>query len=666
MDRRVFSKALAAFLGGAGVLCSRVRAAGAVLLPLRQSTLDGQALHPMPSTGPAGVPDLGLNANLNGMRVFSNSEWYRDVSALPNHPHGATYLATLGKQIYSEEAGGWTYSGRVVGIPYFVVDSGTQPFVPVVASNYLDECEIVYAPLPLRDDIIEGYPGNATFPAAPSSDTDRHVVVIDRKQRVCYELYQAYRRNDHWYCSNMAVWDLDGGDLQRPFNDTSADVAGQSLMAGLILGHEVTNNSIDHAFRFTIQHQCPNYFSPPATHGSAYGNSNALPFGARLRLKASVSESSRPNGGGWNPAALRIVHALKKYGMINADTGLALSPQGDTYLWDCAADAGSGPGPAWHDLRQLTSSDFEVVDTGATQHVYGGATPSGVAPTASLAVSANEVRLGQSVTLTPSWTGKAAAWITPVGNVLKAPRQVTDSPARDAWYQLEVINPYGRARQVKRVIVTNGPRRYPRFDRYIGPGGSVSNDALTPGSPWPISILNDRGHRHLIAGYVIGLLDGTYDVSTMTSPDYDYPLIEIPTGAFGKATVLQAVNSRRAELFGGANSRAILGTRYQRLSQVQIIGVKFSTPSADFAMYFSGDGAFLVDDCEFSGFKTAAIRTTGVAAPLVRGNAAHNTNGSFLVRLHASSDVHLRGNVLDVSGRIWDDYGGGNLGIVVD
>jgi hypothetical protein len=615
---------------------------------------------------PAGVPDLGLNANLNGMRLFSNSEWYRDVSALPVHPRGATYLSTLGRQIYSEDAGGWTYSGQVVGIPYFVVDSSTQPFVPVVAGNYLDESEIVYAPLPLRDDIVEGYPGIATFPAAPSSGTDRHLIVIDRAQRVCYELYQAYRRDDHWYCSNMAVWDLDGGDLQRPFDNTSADVAGQSLMAGLILGHQVTSDSIDHAFRFTIQHQCPNYLSPPAMHASAYGNSNALPFGGRLRLKASVSEVTRPNGGQWNPAARRIIRALKKYGMINADTGLALSPQGDTQPWDRAAGSGSGPGPAWHDLRQLTSSDFEVVDTGASQHAYGRAAPSGAAPTASFALSAKEVRLGQSVTLTPSWTGSLAAWITPVGNLMKGPRQVTDRPPRDAWYQLEVINPYGRVRRVKRVIVTNGPRRYPRYDRYIGPAGSVSNDARTPASPWPISILNDRDHRHLVAGYVIGLLDGTYDVSSMTSPDYDYPLVEIPTGTFGKPTVLQAVNSHGAELFGGANSRAILGTRYQGLSQVQILGVKFSTPSAEFAMSFSGDGAFLIDDCEFSGFRSAAIRTTDVAAPLVRANVVHNTSGSFLMRLHASSDVHLRGNRLDVRDRIWDDYGGENHGIVVD
>ena len=610
---------------------------------------------------PAAVPELGLNADLRQTKLLTESEWYRDISAAPVHSDSATYLAAIGKQVYSQDAGGWAYRGATVGIPYFVVAGNEQPHVAVVCSQYLSESDMSYAPIPLRDDIVEGSPKNPMFPAMPS-DEDRHVIVVDRDQRVIYELYKGYRRGDHWYCSNMAIWDMDAGDLQRPAGDTSADVAGLSVMAGLILGHQVTRGTIDHAFRFTIQHQCPKYLSPPAAHASGYGNARAVPFGGRLRLKATVSEATKPGGGPWNPGALKIVRALKRFGMINADTGLALSTQGDTSPWDDGTHTG---GPAWQDLRRLQTDDFEVVATGGALCDQSRPVRTRPAPTASLAVSATEVLLGQSVTLTPQWSGKALASLTPVGNVLKAPRQIMDRPVRDAWYQLEVAGQGGRTRVVRRVVVKNGPRRFSRYDRYIGPQGSLSNTGLTPDSPWPIGTLSSPDHRHLIAGFVIGVLDGTYDLSSMKSSDYDVPLLEVPTGAFGRPTVLQAVNARGARFLGGANTSALLGSRYQGLSHIQIIGLHLSAPAARHATYFTGDGAFLIDDCEFSAFQVAAIRASRVAAPLVRGNKVHNLPTSWLMQLDACSDVYICANALDVAGREWNDYGGGNSVMVV-
>ena len=612
------------------------------------------------TSGP-GAPELGLNASIGQIPLLTNSEWYRDISRAPIHPQSATYLATMGSQVYSQDAGGWSYAGATVGIPYFVVAGSEQPYVAVVCGQYLAESDISHAPLPLRDDIVEGFPKNTHFPDSPS-DSDRHLIVIDRDHRVIYELYWAYRRVDHWYCANMAIWDMDSGDLQRPAGETSADVAGLSVMAGLILGHQVTADSIDHAFRFTIQHQCPNYLSPPAAHASAYGNAHALPFGGRLRLKASVAETHKPSGGPWNVGALRIIRALKKFGMINADTGLALSSQGDTSRWDYAAQTG---GPAWQDLRQLRTDDFEVVDTGAAVYAQTDAPRRGTAPTATLHASASEIRSGESVTLTPEWTGKSCAWMAPVGHILKAPRSIVDRPSRDAWYQLEVINGSGRTRALKRVIVRDGPRRYTAYDRYIAPAGLLTNDGLTPGSAWPLDVLNSADHRHLIAGYVIGVLDGTYDVSRLTSSDYDIPLLQIPTGTIGRPTVLQAVNPRQPRLVGGATNRALMGSRYQGLSHIQIIGLHFSTPSASHATYFTGDGAFLIDDCEFAAFRVSAIRATRVAAAFVRGNRAHNLPTSWLMQLDVCRDVFMRANKLDVPGREWNDYGD-NSAIVVD
>ncbi len=655
-QRRTFLASVLGFATVLGALKARLLSSAVLSEPR-----SGDSPLAASTTPRRGAPELGLNAPLGPNPLLANSEWYRDISRAPIHPQSATYLATLGAQVYSQDAGGWSYAGATVGIPYFVVAGSEQPYVAVVCGQYLSESDISYAPLPLRDDIVEGFPKNSRFPNTPS-DSDRHLIVIDRDHRVIYELHRAYRRVDHWYCANMAIWDMDSGDLQRPAGDTSADVAGLSVMAGLILGHQVTADSIDHAFRFTIQHQNPNYLSPPASHASAYGNAQALPFGGRLRLKASVAETHKPGGGPWNVGALRIIRALKKFGMINADTGLALSSQGDTSRWDYAAQTG---GPAWQDLRQLRTDDFEVVDTGAAVHAQNDAPRKGTTPAATLRASASEVTSGQAVTLSPEWTGKACAWMTPVGHVLKAPRSIVDRPSRDAWYQLEVVNGFGRTRVLKRVIVTDGPRRYTAYDRYVGPAGLLTNDGLTPDSAWPLDALNSADHRHLIAGYVIGVLDGTYDVSRLTSSDYDIPLLQIPTGTIGRPTVLQAVNPRQPRLVGGASNRALLGSRYQGLSHIQIIGLHFSAPSASHATYFTGDGAFLLDDCEFADFRVSAIRATRVAAAFVRGNRAHNRSTSWLMQLDACSDVWMRANKLDVIGREWNDYGD-NSAIIVD
>jgi hypothetical protein len=658
MNRRNFFSTLVTLSAGFQVLASRALASTTTRPnPPAKLSVDGAVTQPTV----AGGPNTGLNANLNGRPILRNSVWYRDISKLPVHAKSDTYLADLGNQVYSQDAGGWTYQGATVGIPYYVVDSSSQPYVPVVCSSYLNESDIAYAPIPLIDDIVEGYPKLSLYPSAPD-DSDRHLLVIDRRGGVIYEMWKAYRRVDHWYCANMAIWDMDSGDLQRPFNDTSADVAGLPIMAGLLLGHQVTSGGIDHALRFTIGHQCPNYLTPNASHASGSGNSNALPFGGRLRLKAAVSETTKPGGGPWHPNALTIVRALKKYGMINADTGLPLSPQGDTSPWDSANGTG---GPAWQDLRQLTTSDFEVVDTGATQYATGSA-PTGAPPTADLRVSPGEISSGEPVTLSPSWTGKAMAFMTPVGHAQKAPAPVIDRPVRDTWYQLEVANAYGRVRLVRRVIVTNGAHRYLSYDRYLSPTGSPANDGRTPATAWPITALNDENRRHHIAGYVIGLLDGTYDVSSLTNAEADGGLLTVPTGTFGKPTVLQAINRRQAVLTGGSNPRSIVGSRYQGLSQIQLVGLRFNAPGAAYAVTFVSDGAFLVDDCEFGGFTAAAVRASRVSDAFLRANTVHNSAATAFLCLDRCSDIHSRSTVLDHPEKLWIDWGGPNSGIIFD
>lgn len=618
----------------------------------------------------------GLNAPIAAGTILlgPSSVWYNDITGASVNANSATWLGDLGANNYQNLAGGWTYPGtgqtgnQIQGIPYYVVDSATQPLVPVVFGPPVDqvpsESDIAWCPIPLRDDIVEGVPDLTVWPAVPGTlenadSGDRHLCVIDLRKRVIYELYKAYRRVDHWYAANVAIWDMDGGDIQRPFANTSADVAGLPVIVGLLLGCQVTGSRIDHAFRYTIQHQVNRYLSPNASHAQTGNNANAAPFGARLRLKASKSVS-----GGANTQA--VVTAMKKYGIINADTGGALQGIGDSSAWDYADGVG---GQTFQDLHAaLAPSDFEAIDTGQTQYVYLSSDPTGTPPTATLSSSAAEVNSGTQVTLTPSWTGKAMACVGQFG-IQKAATAVVDTPTRDAWYQLDVGAPYGRAKAIQRVIVTNGTQRWPSYDRYVSPTGSNSNDGLTTGTPWAITALTDTSKTHLIAGFVVGFMDGTYDVSGLSSSTDS--LLQIPPGTFGKPTVLQALNSRLAIISSGAVTKPIFGSYYQGICQIQMRGLKLTTTGGSYNLSFYGspEAGGMVDDCEFGGFSQSAIKLDGnpggVFGWFLRNCLNHNSAGKYLAELQWAHDTHIRNLTADVGGLVWNDFGN-NTNTVVD
>ena len=107
-------------------------------------------------------------------------------------------------------------------------------------------------------------------------------------------------------------------------------------------------DEIRHAFRVTVR--ATNGYVWPASH-RAGSNSQALPMGARLRLKASKDLS------GFHPELQKIFRAMQRYGLIVADNG------SDMYI-SGAFD------PRWNNdmlnpaFRSLNASDFEVIQLG--------------------------------------------------------------------------------------------------------------------------------------------------------------------------------------------------------------------------------------------------------------------------------------------------------------
>lgn len=89
------------------------------------------------------------------------------------------------------------------------------------------------------------------------------------------------------------------------------------------------------------------------------------------------------------------------------------------------------------------------------------------------------------------------------------------------------------------------------IDFYISPTGSDSNSGTSTSSPWAITALNTK--RAQYAGRTIGLMDGTYDCSSMPNyandgQDNPYPIFQIPGGSSGARTVVKSVNPRGAHL----------------------------------------------------------------------------------------------------------------------
>jgi hypothetical protein len=316
-----------------------------------------------------------------------------------------------------------------------VVDSSTQPLVPITVNAYASESDVAEAPLPITAP-IELYPADCT-------DTgDQHVLILDRNTCMLYETYNTVRCNGTWTADSETIWDLKNYE-QRPWGWTSGDAAGLPIFPGLVRYDEVASGAINHAIRFTLQNTKSDanggYFVEPASHaaGSSSGSYNVM--GMRVRLKASTDTS------GFSATNQVILTAMKKYGMILADNGSNFYFQGV-------------PDSRWDDndlsnLKNIPSSDFEVVQmTPAYPGWDANTAPTGAPPTiSSFTASASTVTTGTPVTLSWSTSNDSYDFIDKLGGV-RGP-SVTITPAATTTYTLNATNQYGRSTAQVTVVV---------------------------------------------------------------------------------------------------------------------------------------------------------------------------------------------------------------------
>jgi hypothetical protein len=291
-------------------------------------------------SGGGGGGNPGPGPAIAGCPVFpADNEWNRDVSKDAVDPSSDAYIQFIldhgGSNLHPDFGSPAEY-----GIPFVVVGE-SQPKVDVTF-DYSDESDPGPYPIP-SDAPIEG--GSA-------ASGDRHVLVVQKGVCKLYEMFDSHYVGPGWQAGSGAVFDLHSNAL-RPDGWTSADAAGLPIFPGLVRYDEaVTVGEIRHALRFTVSVTQAAYVHPATHLASSNTDPAAPPMGLRLRLKASFDTSA------YHGAALVILNALKKYGMIVADNG-------SNWFISGASD------PSFDDddlgqLKGISGSEFEVVKVNGT------------------------------------------------------------------------------------------------------------------------------------------------------------------------------------------------------------------------------------------------------------------------------------------------------------
>src|ERR1035437_3810444 len=297
--------------------------------PTVKTTVTPHRATPKPTPKPTAKPTGASNAPCSVLP--SSDVWNRDISNLPAASNSAAMVSAIGHDDYLHP----DFDAIGDGIPYNLVTSSTPKYN--VSFQYADESDAGPYPIPSNPKIEKG--------------SDRHLLSIDLSQCKLWELYDVRHSGSGWSAGSGAVFNLRSNSL-RPAGWTSADAAGLPIYLGLVRYSEVLTGSIKHAIRFTAPDTCGYIY--PARHLTADPCSGLPPMGLRIRLKASVDIS------GFGPHARVVLTALKRYGMILADNG---SP------WYISG----APDSRWnddefHQLQNLTGSDFEVVNTSSLRN----------------------------------------------------------------------------------------------------------------------------------------------------------------------------------------------------------------------------------------------------------------------------------------------------------
>jgi hypothetical protein len=304
-----------------------------------------------PATTPSPVPTAspsssGNVATYDGCPVFTAGDYYNTpISDAPVDPNSANYINSM------VQAGNKDGFYASIGVEKVNNANDSTPTLTV-------KPDVSYHTFPAQ------YPWQSGFYIQPLSD--RHAMIVQTQTCHLYESYGTAYSNGVLSAYSGANWDLTKPFVPLPFGEPSSMASGLSFFAGMVKWEDYQSGAIRHALDWSAIAHTVAYDKVvrPASdtdHLTFNGSSSfQLPYGARLRLKASFSTA------GWGPQATMVANAMKTYGIYLADTGSS----GNALYFSDASDGtnpwnGSDLGKLW----QIKMSDFDVIQLPAMQTV---------------------------------------------------------------------------------------------------------------------------------------------------------------------------------------------------------------------------------------------------------------------------------------------------------
>jgi hypothetical protein len=296
----------------------------------------------------------------------------RKIGGCPVFPDNNVWSSTVDKLPVSGESAAIinTYTASRLGVnPEYslnLADSKTPAFTVRFGASESD-----FGKYPITGNMLmEGPTRQSLVSKGPYKASDAHLMVLQTDQCKLYEIYSLETNAPPYSGGSGAIYDLMANDM-RPDGWTSADAAGLPIWPGVLTYGEVYGEGeIRHMVRFSVNSTRNSYIWPARHYASRKGEPTIPPMGARWRLKASVDENTcheSDNNGKSYPAEMkRLIRALKHYGMILADNGLAIRISADTDArWGDPTNS-SSPEYVFNGWTHcLSGRDFEMVDSAA-------------------------------------------------------------------------------------------------------------------------------------------------------------------------------------------------------------------------------------------------------------------------------------------------------------
>lgn len=235
------------------------------------------------------------------------------------------------------------------------------------AGYFLPDCETGY-PFPVP--AIGAVEGVSDYSSCDYVNNDCHLSVV--LGNTLYESYQTGVDSGGLHSTCMIRWHLNLVYPPQGRGDgcTSTDAAGFPIGTMLFTPDDVyaaslvANGDLGHALRFALPNprmRAGSYVHPASHYGGPTGPPNAIPYGARLRLKTTFAGTKTVSSFSSNPDIQVILRTLQNYGMF-------LSDGGDVPL---IADDGMFSTKNWSDINidshalfGIALGDFDVMPIG--------------------------------------------------------------------------------------------------------------------------------------------------------------------------------------------------------------------------------------------------------------------------------------------------------------